>query len=83
MAAIKERGLSLGLGVTHMKSYLQMKHDFKKWFTDTASNDERNRFISFIENNIDMLMQRSLELLEVKTQENFINKLQYEISMSN
>jgi hypothetical protein len=73
MDLLKERGMSLGLSTSHMKDYLKMKHDFKEWFVTCLSDTERERFISFITDNIDKLMKRSLDNLEMVTKQNFIS----------
>jgi hypothetical protein len=74
-AAIQARGLSLSFGVTQMRSYLQLKHDFKEWFL-SADEYQRSALIVFVEKNISMLMKRSINVVERHTQHLLLERLQ-------
>ena len=56
-----------------MKGYLQMKTNFKDWFLYNIGDSERQQFISFIQGNLDMLMNRSIDKLEYMNRERFMS----------
>ena len=63
---IKNKGLSLGFGTSHLRSYFLMKSDFKKWFLFEINELQRERFIEFIETHNDILLDRFKESVETE-----------------
>ena len=69
---IRDRGLSLGFGVSHLKPYFLMKSDFKKWFLFEINDLQRERFTKFVDDHKAMLLDRFK--LSVETEINNMTK---------
>jgi len=62
---IRERGLALSFGTSHLNSFFEMKSSFKNWFLYTLNEAQRERFITFITNHHDILVERLEEVINI------------------